>query len=68
MDAQQRKQYAARRSSRAMDRQILATDVESRDRAAAWAIAWGVAAGYPVAIEQWHRRRNVRPDRTNGGG
>jgi hypothetical protein len=68
MDAHQRKVYAARRASRAVDRQLVAGDIETRRRAGAWAIAWGVVAGYPVAAEQWQRRHDERSDRQPGGG
>jgi len=69
MDANQRKVYGARRASRAVTRMIVAGDSETRWRAGGWAIVWGLVAGYPVAAEQWlKRRRGQRPDRPEGGG
>lgn len=44
-DAHQRRAYAARRASLAVDRLIRSTSLNDRDKASLWAKAWGVRAG-----------------------
>lgn len=44
-DLHQRKAYALRRLSLAVDRQICARTQADKERAAQWAKAWAVAAG-----------------------
>lgn len=45
-DKHQRKAYAARRASRAIDRLIRAKSAQEKAQACIWANLWGVAAGY----------------------
>jgi hypothetical protein len=45
-DNHQRKAYAARRASRAVDRLIRAKSDQEKAQARIWANLWGVAAGY----------------------
>jgi hypothetical protein len=48
-DTHQRKAYAARRASRAVDRLIRAQSDQEKAQARIWANLWGMAAGYPSA-------------------
>lgn len=44
-DIHQRRAYALRRLSLAVDRQIRATDQAQKEQAGRWAAAWGTKAG-----------------------
>lgn len=46
-DKHQRKAYAARRASQAVDRMIRAQSEQEKAQARIWARLWGAVAGYP---------------------
>ena len=48
-DVHQRRAYAERRASLAVDRVIVAKSRAERDRASLWARAWGARAGWRSA-------------------